>query len=124
MKPGIDVVQAFAAEHLDEARRLGWTEVDLFGCYPDPAFALVRYDCMGAITVSAVMGWSIETVTAAGIGCTNGLANRRPRVLTNALPVWGVFPPSWLFRRLPLRRRHLRPVGTRTVDDLYPPTMN
>src|SRR5688572_351194 len=44
----LEVAQRFLADHWAEARRLGWNELELFACHPDPALALARYDCMGA----------------------------------------------------------------------------
>ena len=88
---GIYVVEHFLDQHDDNARRLGWTDIELFGCHPDPAFALVRYDYMGAVTISALMGKPIATVAEAKITCVNGLVSRRNSAIPPAAPVWQVF---------------------------------
>jgi hypothetical protein len=85
------IAESFLVQHWEESRQLGWTDLDLFGCHPDPAFALVRYDCMGAVTISAVMDWPIAAVSVDGIRCANGLRSRRKPGFA-AVPVWEVFP--------------------------------
>ncbi len=57
-----------------------------------PAFALVRYDYMGVVTISALMGKPIATVAAAEITNVNGLVSGRKPTMTAAAPVWQVFP--------------------------------
>ena len=89
-REGMRAVQDFIDYHLDQARRLGWSDVELFGCCPDPDFALVRYDCMGAVTSSALTGWTIVSVSADGIRYANGLASRRGQPASLARPVWEV----------------------------------
>ena len=88
----IDIVERFLRRQFIDARRLGWGEADLFGCYPKPAFAAVRYDCMGAVTIAALTLVPIVSVTTSEVRGENGLASRRPLPCRSAKPVWLVFP--------------------------------
>ena len=56
------------------------------------AFATVRYDCMGAVTIAALTATPIATVSQTEIRSENGLASRRPFSSPVAKPVWVVFP--------------------------------
>ena len=91
-EPKLRIVEHFLDEHLPEARRLGWSDVDLFGCYPDSSFAGVRYDAMGAVTLAALTASPIGTVSSVAVYYPNGLASRRPLPCARAEPVWVVFP--------------------------------
>jgi hypothetical protein len=88
----IQIFDRFLDEHLASARLSGWSDVELFGCHPDPAFALVRYDCMGAVTIAALMHWPLASASATEIRCLNGLATRRRPAGGPAEVVWKVFP--------------------------------
>jgi hypothetical protein len=87
------VVGHFLDRHLSEARRSGWTDSELFGCHPDPAFATVRYDSMGAVTIAALTRSPTASVLSREIRFSNGLATRRPLPCDRAKPVWTVFRP-------------------------------
>jgi hypothetical protein len=87
---GRDLLNDFLTGHLEEAQRLGWTDMELFGCHPEPAFALERYDLMGAALISAVMAWHVTSVSVDEIRSTNGLASRRRPSGPVAL-MWNVF---------------------------------
>jgi hypothetical protein len=89
--PALQIVDRFLDEHLASARLSGWSEGELFGCHPDPALALVRCDCMGAVTIAALMHWPVASVSATEIRCVNGLATRR-RASGFAEVVRDVFP--------------------------------
>ena len=91
-EPNFRIVEHFLDEHFPEARRLGWSDVDLFGCYPDPAFVAVRYDAMGAVTIAALTKTRIASLSATEIRGADGLASRRPLPSRLARPVWIVFP--------------------------------
>jgi hypothetical protein len=86
------VVERFLDDHFDEARHLGWCDVALFGCYPDPAFATVRYDAMGVVTIAALTTQPITAVSESTIRLANDLAARRPASRNIARPVWFAFP--------------------------------
>ena len=86
------IIDEFLDHMLPEALRLGWSEVELFGCYPDPTFAAIRHDCMGAVTIAELTGTPIASVSATEIRGRTGLASRRPLPNSMALPVWDVFP--------------------------------
>lgn len=88
----ISIVECFLDSRLVEALHRGWSDVELFGCYPDPAFATVRYDCMGAVTIAALTRTPIATVSETEIRGESGLACRRPLPCHLAVPVWRVFP--------------------------------
>ena len=88
----VRIVERFLDYHVDEALRLGWSEIDLFGCYPAPSLATIRYDCMGAVTIAALTRMEIKSVSEAVIRSENGLACRRPLSCATAKPVWLVFP--------------------------------
>lgn len=88
----IRIVERFLDHHWPEADALGWSDVELFGCYPDKAFATVRYDCMGAVTIAALTATPIVAVSPTAIRLENGLASRRPPCCCLAQPVWLVFP--------------------------------
>jgi hypothetical protein len=70
-----------------EAARLGWSALDLFGCHPDPEFACVRWDCMGAVTLAAMTGVPVVEVHSDLIRHLNGTAYRR-KDLSHAVPIW------------------------------------
>ncbi len=90
----IQVVERFLVDHWGSARRLGWSDVELFGCHAQSAFALVRYDCMGAVTLAVLTGSPITRVDDSEIRYENDLATRRNRLFSQAAPVWKAFPPS------------------------------
>ena len=68
------VVTAFLNGHLKEARRIGWADLELFGCYPVREAARNRYDYAGAVTLAAMSGHSIEQITVRAAHYENGLA--------------------------------------------------
>ena len=88
----IRVVELFLDQHLTTAVRLGWSNEELFGCHSDRAFATVRYDCMGAVTIAALTRSRVADVTGSTIRGENGLATRRPASCLSVKPVWLVFP--------------------------------
>jgi hypothetical protein len=87
------IAQRFLRDHFEVARRLGWTNRELFGCHTQPAFAPVRFDCMGAVTLAVLTGSAATTVAATEMRYEDGLASRRNRLLSLAAPVWTAFPP-------------------------------
>lgn len=87
----VRVVERFLDEHLTSAIRFGWSNMELFGCHPNPPFATVRYDCMGAVTIAALTKFPIAKVAERAIQVENGLASRRPLPCSLAEPVWIVF---------------------------------
>lgn len=86
-----DVVEQFLREFWSTAREFGWTDIELFGCHPNPDFACVRYDCMGAVTVAALTATPIVLVSSTEIRGRNGLSSRRPLTSVLAQPVWITF---------------------------------
>ena len=87
----IRVAERFLANDWDEACRLGWSDLELFGCHHQPSFALVRYDCMGAVTLAVSSASPIASIAESEIRYENGTAVRRSRLLELAAPVWTVF---------------------------------
>ncbi len=82
------VVMAFLDNHLEAARRIGWSDLELFGCHPDPEAARNRYDYAGAVTLAAMSGHSIEQITVRAAHYENGLAYYRRPMPADAVPVW------------------------------------
>jgi hypothetical protein len=87
----IRIVERFLEHHWPEADALSWSDVELFGCCPDKAFATVRYDCMGAVTIAALTATPITSVSASEVRTANGLSTRRSLRCRLAKPVWVVF---------------------------------
>ncbi len=82
-------VMAFMDNHLDEAHRIGWTDLELFGCFPVQEFARHRYDYCGAVILAAMFGKSIEQITELAAHYENGLVYYRKRPMpADAVPVW------------------------------------
>ena len=82
-------VTAFLDNHLETARRIGWSDLELFGCYPDREVARNRYDYAGAVTMAAMSGKLIERITELAAHYENGLVYYRKRLLpADAVPVW------------------------------------
>jgi len=82
-------VTAFVDNHLEAARCIGWSDLELFGCYPDREVARNRYDYAGAVTLAAMSGQAIERITELAAHYENGLVYYRKRLLpTDAVPVW------------------------------------
>ena len=72
-------VMAFLENHLDAARRIGWSDLELFGCHRDRGAARNRFDYAGAVTLAAISGHSIERITERAAHYENRLAYfRRP----------------------------------------------
>jgi len=80
-------VRDFLDRHWQSARALGWSDLDLFGCHPDPEFAPVRWDCMGAVTLAAATGIPVTEVHEDVIRYANGTAYRR-KDMAGAVPIW------------------------------------
>ena len=89
---GIELVQNFLHRNHANARCLGWTDVELFGCHLDQTLAVVRYDAMGAVTLSALMGWPTSAVLADRIQFVNGLSFVRGATCPCAAKVWEARP--------------------------------
>jgi len=82
-------VTAFVDNHLEAARCIGWSDLELFGCYPDREVARNRYDYAGAVIMAAMSGQAIERVTELAAHYENGLVYYRKRPLpADAVPVW------------------------------------
>ena len=81
------VVRDFLERHWQTARVVGWSDLELFGCHPDPEFARVRWDCMGVVTLAAVTGAPIAEIHLDQIRYANGTTYRR-KDLTRAVPIW------------------------------------
>jgi len=82
-------VMAFLDNHLETARRIGWSDLELFGCYPDREVARNRFDYAGAVTLAAMSGKLIERVTELAAHYENGLVYYRKRPMpADAVPVW------------------------------------
>jgi hypothetical protein len=81
-------VQANALDFLDrhgeEAERLGWTDVELFGVHP--VVGVIRVDCAGALMLT--VGGKVESVEAKAIRYVNGLAFRPGVGSSPSVPVW------------------------------------
>jgi hypothetical protein len=83
------VVMAFLDNHLEAARRIGWSDLELFGCYPDREVARNRYDYAGAVILAAMSGDLIERVTKLAAHYEDGLVYYRKRLMpADAVPVW------------------------------------
>ncbi len=83
------VVMAFLDNHLEAAQHIGWTDLELFGCYPVQEFARHRYDYCGAVILAAMFGKSIEQITELAAHYENGLVYYRKRPMpADAVPVW------------------------------------
>ena len=85
---GLAAVRHFLQEHQHEAQKAGWTDEELFACYPDLNFAPVRYDYAGPGTMSALNGVPIDRVTASQIIFQNNLIHRKRPMPADAVPVW------------------------------------
>ncbi len=85
---GLAAVRHFLQEHRHEAQEAGWTDEELFACYPDLNFAPVRYDYAGPGTMSALNGVPIDRVTASQIVFRNNLIHRKRPIPADAVPVW------------------------------------
>ncbi len=82
-------VMAFLDNHLETARRIGWSDLELFGCHPNREAARNRFDYAGAVTLAAMSGHSIERVTEHAAHYENGLVYYRKRhIPADAVPVW------------------------------------
>jgi hypothetical protein len=90
-KKSMRIVEGFLRDNIGEARHMGWSDDDLFGCYPDAAFAGVRYDAMGPVTLAAFMAQPVIAVSGTSIRLANKLSARRPASRDIAQPVWSVF---------------------------------
>jgi hypothetical protein len=88
----LERVEDFLHRHHAEARALGWTTAELFGCNPDTSFAFVRYDAMGAVTLSVCTGWPIGGVVPDQIQFANRLRFARGTSCSAAVPVWKLAP--------------------------------
>ena len=82
------VVMAFMDNHLETARRHGWTDLELFGCYPVQEFARHRYDYCGAVILAAISGKLIEQITERAAHYEGGLVYYRRTMPADAVPVW------------------------------------
>ncbi len=83
------VVMAFLDNHLEAARCIGWSDLELFGCYPDREVARSRYDYAGAVILAAMSGDFIERITELAAHYENGLVYyRKRRMPADAVPVW------------------------------------
>jgi len=81
------VVTAFLDNHLEAARRIGWSDLELFSCHPRAGRN--RYDYMGAVTLAANSGHSIERITELAAHYENGLVYYRKRLMpAGAVPLW------------------------------------
>jgi hypothetical protein len=84
-----EVVMAFLDIHLEMARRIGWTDLELFGCHPDLEAARNRYDYAEAVTLAAISGNLIERITEQAAHYENELVYCRKRPMpADAVPVW------------------------------------
>ena len=81
-------VTAFLDNHLEAARCIGWSDLELFGCYPVRDAARNRYDYAGAVILAAMSGHSIEQITVLAAHYENGLAYYRRPMPADAVPVW------------------------------------
>ena len=82
-------VMAFLDNHLETARRIGWSDLELFGCYHDWGAARNRFDYAGAVTLAAIFGHSIEWITEQAAHYENGLVYYRKRPMpADAMPLW------------------------------------
>ncbi len=85
---GMAAVRHFLREHWTAALAAGWTDEELFACYPDLNFAAVRYDYAGAGLSSALTGVPIDQVSASQILFRNNLIHRNRPMPADAVPVW------------------------------------
>jgi hypothetical protein len=81
-------VMAFLNNHLEAALHIGWSDPELFGCYPDRRPARSRFDYAGAVTLAAISGHSIERITERAAHYENGLAYYRRPMPADAVSVW------------------------------------
>ena len=81
-------VRHFLREHWNAAHTTGWTDEELFACYPDLNFAGVRYDYAGPGTASALSDVLIDRVTASQVIFQNNLVHRKRSMPADAVPVW------------------------------------
>jgi hypothetical protein len=88
LKAAKRAVMAFMDNHLEAARCIGWSDLELFGRHPDREAARSRYDYAGAVTVAAISGHSIERITEQAAHYENGLVYYRKRPMpADAVPV-------------------------------------
>lgn len=85
---GMAAVRHFLREHWNAAHAAGWTDEELFACYPDLNFAGVRYDYAGPGTASALSGVPIDRVSASQVIFQNNLVHRKRPMPADAVPVW------------------------------------
>ena len=85
---GMAAVRHFFREHWNTAHAAGWTDEELFACYPDVNFAPVRYDYAGPGTSSALSGILIDRVTASQVIFQNNLVHRKRPLPADAVPLW------------------------------------
>ena len=85
---GMAAVSLFLRDHWTAAHAAGWTDKELFACYPDLKFASVRYDYAGPVTSSALSGVPIDRVTSDQIHFQNNLVHRKRSLPADAVPVW------------------------------------
>jgi len=85
---GMAAVRHFLQEHWTAAHGAGWSDEELFACYPDLNFAGVRYDYAGPGTSSALSGVPIDRITAGQIVFQNNLVHRKRPMPADAVPVW------------------------------------
>ncbi len=89
LKAAGKAVMAFLDNHLETARRIGWSDLELFGCHPNREAARNRFDYAGAVTLAAMFGKSIERITELAAHYENGLVYYRKRPMpADAVPVW------------------------------------
>jgi hypothetical protein len=82
-------VRTFLEQFWDAAIAAGWSEMELFGCHPDPEVAFARLDAMGAVTLSAVTGDPISDVQPGLIAYSSGLTLLM-RERSQSWPIWRV----------------------------------
>ena len=85
---GMAAVRHFLREHWTAAHAAGWTDEELFACYPDLNFAPVRYDYAGPGTSSALSGVPIDQVTPDQIRFQNNLVHRKRTLQADAVQIW------------------------------------
>ena len=84
---GEQAVAVFLDQMWGSAMAIGWSDAELFGCHAQRAFAPVRYDSMGAVTLAALTGSPIVSVTPEAIRYANGTTYRRGPGFAG-IPVW------------------------------------
>ncbi len=85
---GMAAVRHYLQEHWTAAHGAGWTDEEMFACYPDVNFAPVRYDYAGPGTSSALSGILIDRVTASQVIFQNNLVHRKRPLPADAVPLW------------------------------------